>query len=768
MGYRIDSYKQHKENQEEFQKTQARQHNGQARGDLRAPNTQDPRYNYNTYKEDYFSGSQAKVYMGDIYVDDIVTIQYNTSQSKQPIYGYSSQNFDAVAMGTVIGNGTLTIAFKEVGYLNVIQSVLEQQRLGVNKAAKNIVNRINNAQEDNISANINSTSQLKGRLNPNMTPSLIRREETIENVLDNLKGLNVSPFNNNYTNISGNIFTNNQEQLDFEDVAEIFEDSIWGDSNGVPFGTMRNKIRRADEFDYFYNRFQAQGIRSAKSDDDYGNVTNLMLTFGDINDFRAEHTLIVLNDVHFTSQGLISAPNGEPIGETYSFFFRDINKSVSRSTWGTMNPLKFHIGTDSPIDLARLKDVEKIGEMIDSHGAEVNIKILSGWDGTTWIPIGRSFNASAELGKMFYIGALGASQSLNKYVEEAVQANYLKNPKTGRPLKVAVEVSLETLTGERNQSFNYILDQHGEDTSVYRVTSPTRDDFYSLNLVRREDFFSPVPIINDAPSVVQDTTNQEVEDAFVPTKDIEGLPYKESDLMKETYKQQAFNKDLSSLGFEPTEKDIDKQIQELQSEIYKIEDAPKYPESNYSEPTRQEDKTIIPPKDLTGKLNYKSWGENPEGDYYIGVSDDFLEHEKGIESNVHKSQGVDTVFYNTKEQKPTPGQQLPFDSRVIQRDTTSAILSTPYRFGEEKSEVALYLYHYDISKQYNQGDVIPERKFFGDFQKTEQYQEEHAHWQVRVKNTSTGKYEQLNVPEMAYLYDIIFGSDYNIYSNNPD
>ena len=54
MGYRIDSYKQHKENQEEFQKTQARQHNGQARGDLRAPNTQDPRYNYNTYKEDYF------------------------------------------------------------------------------------------------------------------------------------------------------------------------------------------------------------------------------------------------------------------------------------------------------------------------------------------------------------------------------------------------------------------------------------------------------------------------------------------------------------------------------------------------------------------------------------------------------------------------------------------------------------------------------------------------------------------------------------------
>ena len=86
------------------------------------------RDNYQTYPYDYFAGTDCKIFFGDIWVDDIITIQYNVSQGKSPIYGYASQNFDAIARGQVIVEGNLSVAFKEVGYLNLIQAQMEAQR----------------------------------------------------------------------------------------------------------------------------------------------------------------------------------------------------------------------------------------------------------------------------------------------------------------------------------------------------------------------------------------------------------------------------------------------------------------------------------------------------------------------------------------------------------------------------------------------------------------------------------------------------------------
>jgi hypothetical protein len=824
MGYRIDSRRQHNKNKEHFEKAQARQYNGQMRGDLGQPDKHDKRYNYNTYKEDYFSGAQCKVYFGDIWVDDVITIQYNTSQGKQPLYGYASQNFDAVAMGTVIGQGTLTIAFKEVGYLNVVKAILDQQALGINKAIDNVTSRITNAQEDAISSNVRTTSGLKGVINPNLTPSLIRKEETVENILDNLKGLNRSPYNRDAnTNIEGNLFINDKEHLDFEDVAEVFEDSIWGDSNGVPFGSIRNKMLRADEFDYFYNKFNALGIKSAHNDDEYGKVLNLMLTFGDINDFRGEHTLVLLNDVHFTSQGLVSAPNGEPIAETYSFFFRDINKSVSQSTWGTMNPLKFHIGTDNPIDLATLKDVDTIEEMIDSHGAGVTIKILSGWDGDKWIPRGDIIEADFELQRLFFIGPHGASQSLNKYVEEAMQTHYLKRQRATRPIKVAIEVTTEPLSYGSEQKFNYILEQHGDNTSVYRVISPTRDDFHSLNLVRREDFFpppslpsvpdghSPMDLFNSDLKKVDETgpggvegeefkisgqtniSNESDESRVTPgtydeiiqddnermqqilAAETDPIPDVEDPITGKYMEEEYGYNDTNYTNGEGIDPDTEtwgsgggsEQIDETSPGFFeRVLDEHEEAERNQA----IEDRTIIPPDDLTGDIDYKSWSKEPEGEYSIGISHDPKEH-SGRPGDKYSNVGaVDTVFFNTESDKMVTGQQLPFESSVLHTSSVSALLSTPYKYGEEREDIALYLYHYDITKEYSVGDVIPEKTFFGQdsFQYTHRYPTEHAHWQIKVRNASTGKYENLDPRGTAFVFNEIFGSEYDIYSDNPD
>lgn len=72
------------------------------------------------YWEDYYTGCDVGIFIGDIWVDDVVTIQYTLTNNKSPIYGYMSEKFDAVTRGTTIVQGQFAIAFKETGYLTTI------------------------------------------------------------------------------------------------------------------------------------------------------------------------------------------------------------------------------------------------------------------------------------------------------------------------------------------------------------------------------------------------------------------------------------------------------------------------------------------------------------------------------------------------------------------------------------------------------------------------------------------------------------------------
>ena len=86
-------------------------------------------------KFDYYSGSQIAVWFGNIYIDDIASIQWQRQQSKKPIYGYASQQFDAVAKGTVILQGSFIINFRQSGYLSMVM-----------KEIRGLYNNINNVE----------------------------------------------------------------------------------------------------------------------------------------------------------------------------------------------------------------------------------------------------------------------------------------------------------------------------------------------------------------------------------------------------------------------------------------------------------------------------------------------------------------------------------------------------------------------------------------------------------------------------------------------
>jgi hypothetical protein len=74
----------------------------------------------NEINTQYFSGTQASIFIGDVWVDDIFNLDYNMQQSKQPKFGYGSQHFDFVAKGIVMISGSFSLNFREPNYLWLI------------------------------------------------------------------------------------------------------------------------------------------------------------------------------------------------------------------------------------------------------------------------------------------------------------------------------------------------------------------------------------------------------------------------------------------------------------------------------------------------------------------------------------------------------------------------------------------------------------------------------------------------------------------------
>lgn len=69
---------------------------------------------------EYFSGSQASIFIGDVWVDDILDWQCSVGAQATPIYGYGSTFYDRAVQGRVLVQGSFTINFREPNYLFAI------------------------------------------------------------------------------------------------------------------------------------------------------------------------------------------------------------------------------------------------------------------------------------------------------------------------------------------------------------------------------------------------------------------------------------------------------------------------------------------------------------------------------------------------------------------------------------------------------------------------------------------------------------------------
>lgn len=272
------------------------------------------------YENDWFSGSQVNILFGDILIDCAVSISYERQQARSPVFGYANQYYAFLAAGHIIVTGTLTIAFKESGYLFY--------------PIQKFVN--NSAQIDVIEANSDWASKYpnlwksprygidgEGNLVNSYTPqdfSLMeasnkaKRKQVMEGNVEQSFSASRKDKQKFWRELS------HLPDDEFEDYAEVYEDAIWyGSDQANPLVRdklyARNILRGKNVSD--------EDILSHRSIDLYPPI-DIWIVYGDMSRQPNNHTVKRLLDVSFTGQAQTIEMNGQPIFEQYSFICKNI------------------------------------------------------------------------------------------------------------------------------------------------------------------------------------------------------------------------------------------------------------------------------------------------------------------------------------------------------------------------------------------------------------------------------------------------------------
>jgi hypothetical protein len=257
------------------------------------------------------------MYIGDVWVDEVTSLGYNTYQTKRPIYGYASELFDGVARGTFLVQGQFTINFKEAGYLFLVLERYKKMQglpglMDLNTKRNTVIGTSpfdSNAENKDMVSRQNIEQIINGEM------STFNRNRALMNLATNIS--NPTPLNQQFrteerrrTAASLGGFASESRRRaqrgdgrslgSAEEQFETFEDLIWQ----KPIGEIEKEHRRCD--------------------DNYLNPFDIYVTYGDFagSDYD-NHTMIRLSDVHIVGTGQQVEISGRPLQELYQFFGRN-------------------------------------------------------------------------------------------------------------------------------------------------------------------------------------------------------------------------------------------------------------------------------------------------------------------------------------------------------------------------------------------------------------------------------------------------------------
>jgi hypothetical protein len=242
------------------------------------------RVEYQLFPEEFFSGSDVKLYFGDVFIDEVITMQFVLQENVRPLFGYSSYTHEEVSRGRRMVQGNFAIAFKEAGFLS---SVLDHigQFGDLDKTQNEIVDLMTGGQRQTWHA---------------------EAKQSFEKMMAELPEVNdASIANKKYT---------------------AYENTIWGRKQD-------NSVLGLDKKPYFYTSRQGTDhqkiLRNGGFDIfiTYGPLEETIETVDSkktIQDVSFNNTVKAIRGVELTSTGQQIVVDGT-ILEVYSFIARDID-----------------------------------------------------------------------------------------------------------------------------------------------------------------------------------------------------------------------------------------------------------------------------------------------------------------------------------------------------------------------------------------------------------------------------------------------------------
>lgn len=233
-----------------------------------------PRAEYQVYPEEYFSGCDCSVYFGDVWVDEILSINFSLLEYVQPVFGYNSYVYDACARGSRLIQGNFRINFRESFYLH---KIIKESKI------------------------INGSGG-------HWSTYSADREEADDTILSTY-------FDNAINSIDSVELTKQFQNLSIEEklkIAEQFQRSVWD----------KNLTTGADSGSVFFKQ-PREGFTIVVL---YGSHLDLPSSSECTRKFDIPaSTTITLSGIQLTGVSHIVAPDGQPIYEDYSFIAKDMD-----------------------------------------------------------------------------------------------------------------------------------------------------------------------------------------------------------------------------------------------------------------------------------------------------------------------------------------------------------------------------------------------------------------------------------------------------------
>lgn len=255
--------------------------------------------NTNKIDQDYFSGTQTAIYIGDMWVDDIYGIEFQPQGGMRPVFGYKSPNFDLLLRENEIIIGSFAMNFKDSAYLYLILDRYTKKKVSLDER----IHRISAATE--------SQPTVVGETQTQPAPT--REEVSAYNsrVEDVLRSQEI-PADQKTVQATRELYNiKTTREPVFEELVNNYELAVWGEEKRAdnPVNSMNFKNRPTAA-----TNPKLRGLQNSPF--------NITITYGNIYSKDEISTVEMLQDVVLTGCNKVIDVSGNPVQERYSFIAR--------------------------------------------------------------------------------------------------------------------------------------------------------------------------------------------------------------------------------------------------------------------------------------------------------------------------------------------------------------------------------------------------------------------------------------------------------------